>query len=99
MTVCLAVWLETTLSGHKWPWRVRVWYTELRMAHSRVSLLIWCRYMPMSRSLFDRYFNIDTVSRILAYPNDIYDSIFRYLWMRVTLGMSVVLVASHISQN
>ena len=53
----------------------------------------------MSRSLFDRYFNIDTVSRILAYPNHIYDRIFRYLWMRVTLGMSVVLVASHISQN
>ena len=53
----------------------------------------------MSRSLFDRYFNIDTVSRILAYPNHIYDRIFRYLWMQVTLGMSVVLVDSHISQN
>ena len=63
-------------------------------------LPIWCRYnMPMSDPQFDRYFNIDTVSRILAYPNGIYDHIFLYWWVRATLGMSVVLVASHISQN
>ena len=47
----------------------------------------------------NRYFWIFNEYRILAYPNHIYDSTFWYCWMWVTLGMSVIFVDSHISQN